>query len=35
VANIKYLSFSVPMLGTKGAAAALPRHTIKGARIRS
>lgn len=35
VANIKYLSFSVPMLGSRGAAAALPRHTIKGARIRS
>ena len=34
VSNVKYLSFSVPMLGTRGAATALPRHTITGARIR-
>lgn len=35
VANIKYMSLSTPMLGAKGAGAALPRHAIVGARIRS
>lgn len=35
VANIKYLAFSVPTLNAKGAAAALAKHAITGARIRS
>jgi hypothetical protein len=35
VANVKYIALSVPMLSTKSAAGALPRHTIMGARIRS
>ena len=34
VVNIKYMALSVPMLRSKGAAAALPRHAIVGARIR-
>jgi hypothetical protein len=33
VANIKYMALSLPE--TKGAAGTLPRHAIKGARIRS
>lgn len=35
VANIKYLSLSIPVLNAKGAGASLPRHAITGARIRS
>jgi len=35
VNNIKYMAISVPMLGKKDAAAALPGHAIVGARIRS
>jgi hypothetical protein len=35
VANIKYMSFSTPTLNAKGAAAALAKHAITGARIRS
>lgn len=35
VANIKYMSVSIPSLPTKGAANALPRQTLLGARIRS
>jgi hypothetical protein len=35
VANIKYLAFHAGMLGSKDAAASLPRHAILGARIRS
>ena len=35
MANIKYIAFSLPMLPAKGAGAALPRHAILGARIRS
>jgi len=35
VNNIKYMAFNVPMLTTKGSPAALPRHAIVGARIRS
>ena len=35
VANIKYIALSLPTLGTKGAAAGLPRHAITGARIRT
>jgi hypothetical protein len=34
VANIKYIAFSMPTLPRKGAAGALPRHAIVGARIR-
>ena len=33
VANIKYMALSLP--DAKGAGGALPRHAIKGARIRS
>ena len=33
VANIKYMALSLP--DTKGAGGALPKHAIKGARIRS
>jgi hypothetical protein len=35
VANVRYIALSVPMLSSKGGAAALPRHAIVGARIRS
>ena len=35
VVNIKYMSFSLPVLNARGAAASLPRHAIVGARIRS
>ena len=35
VTSIKYMSLSLPDAGTKGAAEALPRHAITGARIRS
>jgi len=35
VANVKYMALSVPVLNSKGAAAALPRHAITGARLRS
>ena len=35
VANIKYMSLSLPGLNAKGTAEALPRHAITGARIRS
>jgi hypothetical protein len=34
VNNIKYMALSLPMLA-KGSKAALPRHTIAGARVRS
>ena len=34
VANIKYMALSLPVL-SKGAVAALPRHAIVGARIRT
>jgi hypothetical protein len=34
IANIKYIALS-STLGAKGAASALPRHAITGARIRS
>ena len=35
VANIKYMALSIPVLNAKGAASALPRHAITGARIRA
>ena len=35
VANIKYMAFATPLLDTKTLTAALPRHTIVNARIRS
>ena len=35
VANIKYIALSAPTIDKKGAAEALPRHAIVGARIRS
>ena len=35
VANIIYIAISMPTLPRKGSAAALPRHAIVGARIRS
>jgi hypothetical protein len=35
VANIKYLSLSLPVVSARGTTAGLPRHAIVGARIRS
>ena len=35
VSSIKYMALSLPVLSPKGTAAALPRHAITGARIRS
>ena len=35
VANIKYMSVSIPSLPTKGPGSLLPRQTLLGARIRS
>ena len=35
VANIKYLAFATPVVDTKAITAALPRHSIVAARIRS
>ena len=35
VANIKYMSLSIPSLPARGATSVLPRQTLLGARIRS
>lgn len=35
ITSIKYIALSMPTLPRKGAASALPRHAIVGARIRS
>ena len=35
VANIKYMSLSLPTADTRGTAEALPRHAITGARSRA
>jgi len=35
VSSIKYMAFTTPTLNARGAAAALARHAITGARIRS
>jgi len=34
IANVKYMTFSAPMLDAKSLSEALPRHAIVGARIR-